>query len=42
MDTAREEKVIEIATKLINSEIDIEIIIQSTGLTKEQIGILKK
>ena len=41
LDTAKEEGKIEVARKLLRNGIDIEIIIDSTGLTREQIEKLK-
>ena len=41
LDTASDERAIDIAKKLLKSNVDIEIIIKSTGLSKEQIEKLK-
>ena len=41
IDTARDEKAIEIAKNLITSGVDIQIIINSTGLSKEEIQQLQ-
>jgi predicted transposase/invertase (TIGR01784 family) len=41
LDTAKEEKAIEIAKELLKNGIDVDIISKSTGLTREQIERLK-
>jgi predicted transposase/invertase (TIGR01784 family) len=41
LETAKEEKAIEIAKELLKNEIDVDIISQSTGLSREQIDRLK-
>ena len=41
LDTAKEEGKLEVAANLLLNNVDIEIIIKSTGLTKEQIERLK-
>jgi len=41
LDTAKEEGKIEVAAKLLLNNVDLDIIIKSTGLTKEQIERLK-
>jgi len=41
LDTASDERAIDIAKKLLKSSVDIEIIINSTGLTKDQIEKLR-
>lgn len=41
LDTAREEKALEIAKELLKNGINIGIISKSTGLTQEQINQLK-
>jgi hypothetical protein len=41
LETAKDEKAIEIARNLMNSVISIDIIIKSTGLTRDQIEKLK-
>jgi hypothetical protein len=41
LETAKDEKAIEIARNLMNSGISIDIIIKSTGLTRDQIEKLK-
>lgn len=41
LDTASEERAINIARKLLISHVEIEIIVSSTGLTKEQIEKIK-
>ncbi len=38
LDTARDEKALEIAKNLLKSGISVEIVTKFTGLTKEQIG----
>ena len=41
LDTAKEEKAIEIARELLKNGVSVEIIFNSTGLTQEQIARLK-